>query len=55
MIQENQKLNESTADFNKQIRKINQELIQEGKLDPDSGEIVTPRSKLQQEQSTTTL
>ena len=39
-----QKLNESTADFNNEIRNINQELREEGKLDPESGEIVTPRN-----------
>ncbi len=36
-------LNESTADFNKEIREARQELIQEGKLDPISGMVVSDR------------
>jgi hypothetical protein len=32
-------LNESTADFNKEIREINQELIQDGLID-DNREVV---------------
>ena len=45
-MDDEQFLNESTADFNKEIRQINQELIQDGILDPKSGEVTTtPRSK----------
>ena len=33
----------STADFNKEIREARQELIQEGKLDPISGMVVSDR------------
>lgn len=36
-------LNESTADFNKEIREARQELIKEGKLDPISGMVVSDR------------
>jgi hypothetical protein len=36
---------ESTADFNKEIKDLRRELIEEGKLDPVTGMVVTERDE----------
>lgn len=36
---------ESTADFNKEIKELRRELVEEGKLDPITGMVVTEREE----------